>query len=130
MSLSWRLGRAVIRARSRGTIATVHEDLIQEFGGPTTASKIFEGKIVGIGQSLYKGHSHGMLVIEKLKDYDKDSISEDDGKGPDKITIPFINENLVVEATYASGETKVSKSTPAYFHDDSLLFYNKRESRN
>lgn len=107
MSLSWRLGRAVVLARSRGTIATVHEDLIQELGGPQSAKKIFEGKIVGIGQSLVKGHSHGNLIIEKLKDYEKDNDKGDDN-GPERISIPFINENLVVEATYASGEKKVS----------------------
>lgn len=111
MSLSWRLGRAVILARSRGTIATVHQDLIREFGGTRSASKVFEGKIVGIGQSLYKGHSLGTLIIEKLKDYEKETKNSGDENGPDKVSIPFINENLLVEAIYATGEKKVGLST-------------------
>lgn len=108
MSLSWRLGRAVVLARSRGTLATVHEDIIQDFGGPQAASKVFEGKIVRIEQSIYKGHSHGTLVIEKLTDYEKETMNGSDTGGPEKVRIPFINENLFVEATYTSGEKKVS----------------------
>ncbi|KAK0101979.1 hypothetical protein ONS96_005947 [Cadophora gregata f. sp. sojae] len=57
-SLAWRLGRAVVRARAKGTIANVHHDLITEFGGPRTAKKVFEGKIVGVGNTTYKGHSY------------------------------------------------------------------------
>lgn len=90
----------------------MHECLIKEFGGPQSARKVFEGKIVGIGQSLYKGHSYGTLIVEKLKDYEKDDSSEGDGNGPEKISIPFVNENLVVEAFYSSGEKKVSLSKP------------------
>jgi DUF917 family protein len=110
MSLSWRLGRAVVLARSRGTLSTVHEDIIQEIGGSQAASKVFEGKIVGIEQSIYKGHSHGTLIIEKLTDYEKETINDSDTSGPDKVRIPFINENLFIEATYTSGEKKVSSS--------------------
>ena len=108
-SLAWRLGRAVVRARSKGIIANVHHDLITEFGGPQTAKKVFEGKIVGIGNTIYKGHSYGKLIIEKLKDYEKESeSSESDDSGPEKIEIPFKNENLLVEASYKDGEKKVS----------------------
>lgn len=113
MSLSWRLGRAVVRARAKGTIGTVHEDLIHEFGGPESARKIFEGKIVGIGQSLYKGHSYGNLIIEKLKGYENGSGNGGLDNGPEKVSIPFMNENLVVEATYASGEKKVYDWSPS-----------------
>ncbi|KUJ08498.1 uncharacterized protein LY89DRAFT_332024 [Mollisia scopiformis] len=112
MSLSWRLGRAVLHARTRGTIATVHEDLIQEFGGPQSASKVFEGKVVGVGQSVHKGHSYGTLVIEKLKDYEKDNDGGSKDNGPEKVSIPFINENLRVEAVYASGEKKILATVP------------------
>jgi DUF917 family protein len=121
MSLSWRLGRAVAIARSKGTIASVHEDIIKEFGGPQSARKVFEGKIVGIGQSLYKGHSHGKLIIEKLKDYEKDTTAKSADDGPEKLSIPFINENLIVEATYASGETEVNPLTPLPLQDTLFL---------
>ncbi|KAL5316895.1 hypothetical protein ACEPPN_015947 [Leptodophora sp. 'Broadleaf-Isolate-01'] len=108
-SLSWRLGRAVVRARSKGTIANVHHDLITEFGGPQTAKKVFEGKIVGIGNTIYKGK----LVIEKLKDYEKESGSiGGDDFGPEKIEIPFKNENLLVEGSYKDREKKILTMVP------------------
>lgn len=108
-SLAWRLGRAVAKARVKGTIANVHNDLITEFGGPQTARKVFEGKIVGIGNTTYKGHSYGKLIIEKFKDYEKESeAGESDDSGPEKVEIPFKNENLLVEAFYKDGEKKVS----------------------
>lgn len=106
-SLSWRLGRAVVRARAAGTISTVEQDLIEEFGGLQSARKIFEGKIVGIGQSIRKGHSHGTLIIDKLKDYEKEGHQRVESDGPERVVVPFINENLVVNAFYASGEEKV-----------------------
>ncbi|CAK7197644.1 hypothetical protein SEUCBS139899_000292 [Sporothrix eucalyptigena] len=117
VSLAWRLGRAVCQARARGAITTVHEDLIREFGGPQTARKVFEGKITGIEQRLYGGRSQGTLVIEKLKDHEKEneevtSGSSDDEEGPEKLWIPFVNENLVVEATYPSGEKRTLATVP------------------
>lgn len=83
---------------------------------------MFEGKIVGIDQSIYKGHSHGTLVIEKLKDYEKDSDTVGEDDGPEKVMIPFINENLVVEELYASGEKKVC-SFPYSFWYTSLAHH-------
>ncbi|KAL1902749.1 hypothetical protein Sste5346_001193 [Sporothrix stenoceras] len=120
VSLAWRLGRAVCQARARGAITTVHEDLIREFGGPQTARKVFEGKITGIEQRLYGGRSQGTLVIEKLKDHEKENeevggasgSGTDDEEGPEKLWIPFVNENLVVEATYPSGEKKTLATVP------------------
>lgn len=120
VSLAWRLGRAVCQARARGAITTVHDDLIREFGGPQTARKVFEGKITGIEQRLYGGRSQGTLVIEKLKDHEKENedvpgatgAHTDDEEGPEKLWIPFVNENLVVEATYPSGEKKTLATVP------------------
>lgn len=87
---------------------TVHEDLIREFGGSQSARKVFEGKITGIEQSLIGGRSHGTLVIERLKDYESEIASTTNEDLPEKVRIPFLNENLVLEATYVSGEKKVS----------------------
>ncbi|KAJ9150395.1 Hydantoinase [Pleurostoma richardsiae] len=112
MSLSWRLGRAVHLARSAGNIGTVHKDLIREFGGPQSARKVFEGKIIGIVQSLQGSRSHGTLVIEKLKDYERESDYKDDTDVPESVRIPFLNENLVLEATYSSGEKKILATVP------------------
>jgi DUF917 family protein len=91
-----------------GTISNVHEDLIQEFGGPQSARKVFEGKIVGVGQSVHKGHSYGLLIVERLKDHERENTNRTDDEGPERVSIPFKNENLVIEAEYASGEKKVS----------------------
>ena len=65
---------------------------------------------MAIEQSLYKGHSHGTLIIEKLKEYEKETLNEKSEGGPERVRIPFINENLMIAATYASGEEKVSIS--------------------
>lgn len=127
MSLSWRLGRAVHRARSRGTLNCVHEDLIKEFGGPQSARKVFEGKIIGIEQALVGGRSHGTLVIERLKDYENENPAEATQDLPERVRIPFLNENLVLEAIYASGEKKVSlfsflaSCMHSFFYDHSVV---------
>lgn len=109
-SLAWRLGRAVALARQRGTTSTVAEDIIQVFG-EVAAGKVFEGKIVGVGQRLYKGHSYGEVVVEKLRDYERDSndVVESDNATitPERVRIPFKNENLIVEAEYAGGDRAV-----------------------
>ncbi|KAL3418384.1 hydantoinase [Phlyctema vagabunda] len=110
-SLAWRLGRAVAIARSRATISTVSDDIIQEFGGSQSAGKIFAGKIVGVGQKLYKGHSYGNLVIQKLADYEREA-GEATEDGIEQLSIPFMNENLVVEASYTSGEKKIIATVP------------------
>ncbi|CAK7567497.1 MAG: hypothetical protein SEPTF4163_005462 [Sporothrix epigloea] len=119
VSLAWRLGRAVCQARAQGTMTTVHEGLIREFGGPQAARKVFEGKITGIEQRLYGGRSQGTLVIEKLKDHEKENgemassgAASFDEEEPEKLWIPFVNENLVVEATYPSGEKRTLATVP------------------
>ncbi|KAJ9248981.1 hypothetical protein DTO207G8_7049 [Paecilomyces variotii] len=71
-SLAWRLGRAVALARQKGAISTVADNIIKVCG-EKSAGKIFEGKIVGVGERLYKGHSYGEVVVEKLRDYERDA---------------------------------------------------------
>lgn len=111
-SLAWRLGRAVALAKRKGAVSAVADNII-EVCGEKSAGKLFEGKIVGVGQRLYKGHSYGEVVVEKLRDYERDGISNnssgDDEQEflPERVRIPFKNENLIVEAEYASGEKKV-----------------------
>ncbi|KAL2005111.1 hypothetical protein VTN00DRAFT_2961 [Thermoascus crustaceus] len=112
-SLAWRLGRAVALARHRGTTSTVAEDIIQVFG-EGAAGKVFEGKIVSVGQRLYKGHSYGEVVVEKLRDYERDAteVVESDIATPERVRIPFKNENLIVEAEYSSGERTILATVP------------------
>ena len=67
---------------------------------------------MGIGNTIYKGHSYGKLIIEKLKNYEKESESiGGDDLEPERIEIPFKNENLLIEAFYKGGEKKVSFSS-------------------
>ena len=69
---------------------------------------------MGIGDTIYKGHSYGKLIVEKLKDYEKESEGgESDDFGPEKVEIPFKNENLLVEAFYKDGEKKVCPTSKA-----------------
>lgn len=118
-SLAWRLGRAVALARQRGTISTVADDIIKVCGDKS-AGKLFEGKIVSVGQRLYKGHSYGEVVVEKLRDYEQDSTPEtvvangEKDSVPERVRIPFKNENLIVEAEYASGDRKVNIKPPLH----------------
>ncbi|GAD97362.1 hydantoinase [Paecilomyces variotii No. 5] len=116
-SLAWRLGRAVALARQKGVISTVADNII-EVCGEKSAGKLFEGKIVGVGQRLYKGHSYGEVVVEKLRDYEWDGISrnvagvDEQESLPERVRIPFKNENLIVEAEYASAEKKTLAMVP------------------
>ncbi|KAJ9295481.1 hypothetical protein DTO271G3_5937 [Paecilomyces variotii] len=115
-SLAWRLGRAVALARQKGAISTVADDIIKVCG-EKSAGKLFEGKIVSVGERLYKGHSYGEVVVEKLRDYERDRTSDNEAGNneeplPDRVRIPFKNENLIVEAEYASGDKKTLAMVP------------------
>lgn len=119
-SLAWRLGRAVALARQKGAISTVADNIIKVCG-EKSAGKIFEGKIVGVGERLYKGHSYGEVVVEKLRDYERDATFDSQAGNneealPERVRIPFKNENLIVEAEYASGEKKARNISPCLYH--------------
>ncbi|KAF1833289.1 hydantoinase [Decorospora gaudefroyi] len=83
ISLSWRIGREVARARKENRIDSVAEAIVDAVGGPATGRVLFKGKIVGVERKLYMGHVYGEVIIE--------------GTGPEhqgKIKIPFKNENI------------------------------------
>lgn len=107
ISLAWRLGRAVSIAQAAGAVSSVPERLIREFGGAGSAGKMFEGKIVGVGQYLMKGHTYGRLVIQRLAQHERDNTDQGEDETFVKVEIPFVNENLVLEGVTASGEKKV-----------------------
>ncbi|KKA27994.1 hypothetical protein TD95_003300 [Thielaviopsis punctulata] len=112
ISLAWRLGRAVSIAQTTGAVKTVPDRLIHEFGGPGSAGKMFEGKIVSVGQYLMKGHTYGRLVIERLAQHERDTQEQNEDETFFKVEIPFVNENLVLEGVTATGEHKVLASVP------------------
>lgn len=129
-SLAWRLGRAVALARQRGTTSTVAEDIIQVFG-EGAAGKVFEGKIVSVGQRLYKGHSYGEVVVEKLRDYERNSneVVESDVAAPERVRIPFKNENLIVEAESSNGERTVRIQSHTLYFSLSCSLTNPQDPR-
>ncbi|CAO2656795.1 Nn.00g055980.m01.CDS01 [Neocucurbitaria sp. VM-36] len=83
ISLSWRIGREVARARKENRIDSVAESIVDAVGGPETGRVLFKGKIVGVERKLYMGHVYGEVIIEG-------TTSEYSGK----IKIPFKNENI------------------------------------
>jgi DUF917 family protein len=95
ISLSWRIGREVARARVQNRIDSVAESIIDAIGGPETGRVLFKGKIVGVERKLHMGHVYGEVVIEGT------NTSEYQGR----IKIPFKNENIAAIRVPASGES-------------------------
>jgi DUF917 family protein len=91
ISLSWRIGREVARARKENHIDTVAESIIDAVGGPSTGRVLFKGKIIGVERTLRMGHVYGEIIIEGA-DVNNDSSSSSEFRG--RIKIPFKNENI------------------------------------
>ncbi len=102
ISLSWRIGRAVITARQQNHLDTVAEAIIAEVGGPSTASVLFKGKIVGVERTLRMGHVYGEVVIDG-------SVGE---YADHRIVIPFKNENIAVFEKLGEEREKVLAIVP------------------
>ncbi|KAI4651746.1 uncharacterized protein J4E79_009228 [Alternaria viburni] len=94
ISLSWRIGREVARARKENRIDNVAQSIIDAVGGSETGRALFKGKIVGVERKLYMGHVYGEVMIEATG-------SEYQGK----IKIPFKNENIAAIRIPDSGES-------------------------
>lgn len=115
MSQAWRIGRCIARAKKTNTINTVAEQIVHGVGGPSAAKILFRGKIVGVERRLYKGHSHGEVVIQ--------AVSADEGDPVDPrsmaavaeggtLRIPFMNENLLAEHHQGDSPPEVVASVP------------------
>ncbi|KAI4609634.1 hypothetical protein J4E80_008278 [Alternaria sp. BMP 0032] len=94
ISLSWRIGREVARARKENRIDNVAQSIIDAVGGSETGRALFKGKIVGVERKLYMGHVYGEVIIEATG-------SEYQGK----IKIPFKNENIAAIRIPENGES-------------------------
>lgn len=99
VSLSWRIGRAVALSRCINTIDRVAEAIVDEVGGEESARVLFRGKIVGVERVTRMGHAYGEVIIEG---------SSADGKGVEKLVIPFKNENILAKKVDAEGGEEVS----------------------
>ncbi|KAF2791792.1 hydantoinase [Melanomma pulvis-pyrius CBS 109.77] len=99
ISLSWRIGREVARARKENRIDSVAESIIDAVGGPGTGQVVFKGKIVGVERTLRMGHVYGEVIIE--------------GSTPSvftgKIKIPFKNENIAAIRIHEGEENLVGE---------------------
>jgi DUF917 family protein len=98
LSQSWRIGRAVAKARQENRVDNVAETIIEECGGPGAGKVLWKGKIVGVERTLRNGHVYGECIIEGADVREEG----DDGTLGDKATsqfqgrikIPFKNENI------------------------------------
>jgi DUF917 family protein len=98
LSLSWRIGREVARARKENRIDDVAGSIIDAVGGPETGRVLFKGKVVGVERKLYMGHVYGEVIIE--------------GTGAEhlgKIKIPFKNENIAAIRIPDGAESKTGE---------------------
>lgn len=78
ISLSWRLGRAVMLAERQHNIGNIGQVLVDAVGGPSTAKVLFAGKITGVERKTFKGHTIGEVQISALKrdEQEDDAASE------------------------------------------------------
>jgi hypothetical protein len=81
ISLSWRIGRAVMLANKQGRIGDVGNVVIDALGGPSTGRVLFAGKVIEVTRRVYKGHTVGEVTIAPLSQDDKveDASDEYDG---------------------------------------------------
>ncbi|RFU24482.1 hypothetical protein B7463_g11857, partial [Scytalidium lignicola] len=107
ISLAWRIGRAV--ALSLTNTRSIADAIIEEVGGPETAKKLFEGKIVSVEKMQFKGHTYGEVVIEPLSDEEEEGTAS---TFTGSVMIPFKNENLYVQHTSPSGEKTMFATVP------------------
>ncbi|BFZ58753.1 hypothetical protein PYCC9005_005818 [Savitreella phatthalungensis] len=77
VSLAWRIGRTILSCQQNAQTSRVADALIDALGGPTTAKKLFTGKIVRVESRLFKGHSYGSIVIEPLSNAENDHVLPD-----------------------------------------------------
>jgi DUF917 family protein len=98
MSLAWRIGRCIARAKAHNTTSTIAEQIIDEVGGPETAKVLFRGKIIAVERRLWKGHSYGEISIQQIAEEEQESSSA--GSMRETVVeggilkIPFKNENI------------------------------------
>lgn len=103
ISESWRIGRAVERARRENRVDQVAEEIVKEVGGPSAAKVLWKGKIVRVTRTLRMGHIYGEVFIEgmdvaRTEDGDIGS-GQAQGQFTGLIKIPFKNENIAAIKT-------------------------------
>ncbi|TLD06539.1 uncharacterized protein PgNI_08578 [Pyricularia grisea] len=118
-SLAWRLGRAVVAAKSRQrgawSFADVARSIIAECGGPRCCRVLFKGKMRGVESRITTtAHSIGQVTIERVDEEDDDDGLYDGGDAGSvtEVKVPFMNENLSVVGRKTDGTEKVLAMVP------------------
>ncbi|KAI1480300.1 DUF917-domain-containing protein [Daldinia eschscholtzii] len=99
ISQSWRIGRAVAKARKSNRVDNVAETILAECGGPEAGKVLWKGKIVGVERTLRMGHIYGECIIEGADVVDDDAsvkprTTPTQPQFQGRIKIPFKNENI------------------------------------
>ncbi|CAI6284704.1 unnamed protein product [Periconia digitata] len=103
LSLSWRIGREVARARKQHRLEDVASCIIDAVGGSETGRVLFKGKIVGVERKLWMGHVYGEVIVEGRDAADASSPFSG------KIKIPFKNENIAAIRLHEGRENKTGE---------------------
>jgi DUF917 family protein len=114
MSLAWRIGRCIARAKAHNTTSSIAEQMIEEVGGPETAKVLFRGKIIGVERRLWKGHSYGEITIQQIADEEQESSSglrKTVAEGG-VLKIPFKNENIYAKHVKDDGTEEYVAMVP------------------
>ncbi|OKL60006.1 hypothetical protein UA08_04891 [Talaromyces atroroseus] len=116
VSLAWRIGRTIACAHATNTISTVAEQMIEECGGPNAAKILFRGKIISVERRLFKGHSHGELVIQQVETSEQEDMSDlpltPAVASGGVLRIPFKNENIYAKHVSDDGTEKYIATVP------------------
>ncbi|KAI1124969.1 hypothetical protein F5Y10DRAFT_19525 [Nemania abortiva] len=120
ISQSWRIGRAVARARRSNQVDNVAETILAECGGAEAGKVLWKGKIVGVERTLRMGHVYGECIIEGADvvdddsrqvvhdDTDNDRVSSSTSAFSGLLKVPFKNENIAaikISRTIVDGKT-------------------------
>ena len=113
MSLAWRIGRCIARAKERGTTSTTAEQIIDEVGGPDSAKVLFRGKIISVERRLWKGHSYGEITIQHMANEElESSIHLKTVALGGVLKIPFKNENIYAKHVKDDGSEEFVAMVP------------------
>ncbi|KAH8706438.1 hypothetical protein BGZ61DRAFT_349954 [Ilyonectria robusta] len=119
LSQSWRIGRAVARARQENRVDTVAETIIDECGGPGAGKVLWKGKIVGVERTLRNGHTYGECLIEgaDVRDDGVDATRDKPAQFKGLVKIPFKNENIAALRVHPDRKEELQEDVLAIVPD-------------
>ncbi|RBR08683.1 uncharacterized protein FIESC28_10137 [Fusarium coffeatum] len=119
LSQSWRIGRAVARARKENRVDNVAETIIDECGGPGAGKVLWKGKIIGVERTLRNGHVYGECLIEGADVRDETNAASEGESQQFKgiIKIPFKNENIAALKVHPDRKEELQEDVLAIVPD-------------